>query len=69
MPITRFDRTDQSNQMASRQVKRDAMMAKKAIVDQYMKGYNKLIDETIKQHNAKIYGSLRDYLLSNKDKL
>ena len=45
------------------------MMSKKATVDQFMQCYNQLINETIKQHNAKIYGNLRDFLLTNKNKL
>ena len=68
-PTDRFARLNTENQMEARQLRRDKMMAKKEIVDQYMEGYNKLIDETIKQHNAKIYGSLRDFLESHKLKL
>ena len=29
-----------------------------------MEYYNELIEETIKKHNAKIYGNLRDFLLN-----
>ena len=46
-----------------------SIKAKKQVIEDYFKFYNKMLDKTIKAHNEKIYGDLTRFLNNSTHRL
>jgi len=73
VPTQRFSKcqasTEGSEVQQERNRRKQLRQMKKDVVNEYMAFYNKLIDETIQDHNGKIYGDLNTFLETTTKKL